>query len=129
MSNSRGRVIGYWVATAALLLPMGAGGVADIMMFDDVAKTFAHLGYPRYFGIMLGVAKLLGLAVLLAPGLRRAKEWAYAGIAIDLSAAAISHVAVDGLTKDVVPPVVFLAVVVTSWFLRPENRRLEGPLL
>ena len=103
---------------------MGAGGVADIVGPEEVAKTFVHLGYPAYFAVMLGVAKLLGLAVVLAPKLPRAKEWAYAGMAIDLVAALVSHVAVDGVTTDSIPPVVFLAVVLASWHFRPASRRL-----
>ena len=124
MLDQRKQAILYWIATALLIVPMGAGGVGDIMQPEMIAKTFAHLGYPEYFAVMLGIGKILGIAVVLAPGLPRAKEWAYAGMTIDLVAALVSHVAVDGVTKDAVPPVVFLAVVFVSWALRPASRKL-----
>ena len=47
--------------------------------------------------IELSWAKLVGVVLLLAPVPARLKEWAYAGIAIDLGSALIAHVAVgDG---------------------------------
>jgi hypothetical protein len=62
-----------------------------------VAEAFAHLGVPAYFRVELSVAKLLGIAVLLAPAPARLKGWAYAGFAIDLGSAIIAHLAVgDG---------------------------------
>jgi hypothetical protein len=49
-----------------------------------VVKAFAHLGYPAYFAYLLGVAKVLGVCVLLPRGMATIKEWAYAGIGITL---------------------------------------------
>jgi DoxX-like family len=85
-----------------------------------------HLGYPLYFATLLGVWKLLGAIVITAPGLPRVKEWAYAGFCFDLTAAAMSHAAVGDATGDIVAPLVFLALVVASWALRPESRRLPA---
>ncbi len=118
------RTIGYWIATTVLIAPMGAGGVADIVQPESVAKSLVHLGYPLYFGVILGIFKLLGMAVLLAPRLPRIKEWAYAGMGIDLIAAFASHAVVDGVAKDLGPPALFLVVLAASWHLRPSGRRL-----
>lgn len=96
----------------------------DIVQPPDVVTLFTHLGYPLYFGVMLGVFKLVGMGVLLAPKLGLFKEWAYAGMGIDLVSAFVSHVAVDGFTGDVVLPLVFAAILVASWWLRPASRRL-----
>jgi hypothetical protein len=58
---------------------------------------FTHLGYPAYFRVELSWAKLLGVALLLAPVSSRLKEWAYAGFAITLGSALIAHFAMgDG---------------------------------
>lgn len=129
MLSPRAATIAYWIFTLLLVFPMGLGGIADIAQPAQVAEIFEHLGYPAYFGVMLGVGKILGMSVLLAPALPRAKEWAYAGMAIDLVAAMVSHVAVDGVTGDAVLPVVFLGALAASWALRPDSRRLPGPLL
>jgi hypothetical protein len=53
-----------------------------------------RLGYPSYFLPFIGVAKLLGVAALLAPGLPTLKEWAYAGFVFDMVGAMYSHICV-----------------------------------
>jgi hypothetical protein len=73
---------------------------------------------------VLGGWKLLGAAALLAPRLALLKEWAYAGIAFDLSGAAFSHAAIGHPAAKVAVPAVLLAIAACSWGLRPESRRL-----
>src|SRR3954467_13710722 len=80
--------LGYWITTALVALAFASGGVFDILKPPPVAATMAHLGYPVYVAVILGGWKLLGTAALLAPGLPRLKEWAYAGILFDLTGAA-----------------------------------------
>lgn len=121
------RRIGYWLTTGLVGLAMGVGGTFDILLPPEVAEQVAHLGYPNFFYPLLGVGKIAGAAVVLAPGLARLKEWAYAGIAIDLVAAAYTHVMVGDGASDILPPVVLLAVALTSWALRPDSRKLLGP--
>ncbi len=85
--------IGFWVATALFCLQMAFTAYAQLTL-PQVAEAFAHLGFPPYFRIELSVAKLIGIALLLAPVPTRLKEWAYAGFAIDIGSAVIAHVAV-----------------------------------
>jgi hypothetical protein len=67
------------------------------LTLPQVADAFTHLGFPDYFRIELSWAKLLGVALLLAPVRPRLKEWVYAGFAFDLSSALIAHLTVgDG---------------------------------
>ena len=63
----------------------------------------------------------------MAPGLPRLKEWAYAGFFFELTAAAASRAFVGDGAADIVAPLVFLALVVASWALRPASRTLAGP--
>ncbi len=86
-----------------------------------------HLGYPVYFTTILGVWKVLGGIVVLAPRLARLKEWAYAGMLFDLTGATASHAAVGDPVAKIVTPLVILGIVMASWSLRPESRRLPGP--
>ncbi len=73
--------------------------------------------------------KLGGAVVVLAPGLKRLKEWAYAGIVIDLVSAVASH-AVNGDTVDQsLPPLVLTVIALGSYLLRPDNRKLAGPVV
>ena len=96
MPRSRGIVIGYWTATALFCLQIGFTAYAQLSL-PQVSQAFAHLGFPDYFRVELALAKLLGVAVLLAPVSARLKEWAYAGFVITLVSALIAHFAIgDG---------------------------------
>ena len=90
------RAIVYWLVTALFCLQMSFTAYAQLRL-PQVAEAFAHLGFPDYFRVELSLAKLVGVALLVAPAPARLKEWAYAGFAIDLGSAIIAHVAVgDG---------------------------------
>ena len=96
MTRSKGIVVGFWIATALFCLQIGFTAYAQLRL-PQVAAAFAHLGFPDYFRVENSWAKLIGIAVLLAPVPRRLKEWAYAGFAIDLGSALIAHFAMgDG---------------------------------
>ena len=94
--TAKSRNVGYWAVTAVLCLQMGFTAYAQLRL-PQVAEAFTHLGFPAYFRIELGCAKLLGVALLLLPVPARVKEWVYAGFAITLVSALIAHFAVgDG---------------------------------
>jgi uncharacterized membrane protein YphA (DoxX/SURF4 family) len=116
----------YWATTGLAALAFAFGGLADVMLAPDVRDGFARLGYPMYFAILLGTWKLLGAAALLAPGLPRLKEWAYAGMFFDLTGAAASHVAVGDSAPNVLTPLLVLVIVAASWRLRPASRTLAS---
>ncbi len=105
---------------------MAMGGAMDVMGGPDIAEAMKHLGYPMYFTMLLGVWKLLSVPALLAPGLARLKEWAYAGVAFDLTAAAVSHAAVGDELPKIIIPIVLLGIAAASWALRPDSRKLQG---
>ncbi len=90
------RTIAYWMVTALFCLQMSFTAYAELRL-PQVAEAFTHLGFPAYFRVELSWAKLLGVALMLAPVPDRVKEWVYAGFAIDLASALIAHFAVgDG---------------------------------
>ena len=96
MPRSRGIAIGYWILTALFCLQMTFTAYAQLRL-PQVAEAFTHLGFPGYFRVELSLAKLAGVALLLAPVPARVKEWAYAGFAIDIGSALIAHLSVgDG---------------------------------
>ena len=95
-TTSKAITIIYWIVTAIFCLQMGFTAYAQLRL-PQVAEAFTHLGFPAYFRVELSWAKLLGVALLLAPVPARLKEWAYAGFAITLASALIAHFAVgDG---------------------------------
>jgi hypothetical protein len=88
--------IGYWIVTGLFCLQMTFTAYAQLRL-PQVSAAFTHLGFPAYFRVELSCAKLLGVALLIAPVSARLKEWVYAGFAIDLASATIAHLAVgDG---------------------------------
>jgi VIT1/CCC1 family predicted Fe2+/Mn2+ transporter len=116
------RKISYWVSTGivvALTLP----SVMYLTGSPQVVEGFNHLGYPQHLRIILGIAKLTGAIILIVPGLRVPKEWAYAGFAFAWVIAFIAHwLAGDGLSS--FTPLVLLALLIVSYLTRPPSRRL-----
>jgi hypothetical protein len=90
MRRSKKMVLAFWIFTALFCLQIGFTAYAQLRL-PQVAAMFTHLGFPAYFRVELSWAKLLGVAVLLAPVPARLKEWAHAGFAITLASALIAH--------------------------------------
>ena len=125
-TESRQRVVGYWIATGLIAVAMLSGGVGDLVRPPPVLEGMTHLGYPPYFMLILGAWKVIGGGVILAPRLPRVKEWAYAGILFDLTGATASHFAVGDDVRHIVTPLVLAGIAMASWALRPDSRRLAG---
>ena len=122
--QSQGARIGYWVLTGFVVLTQSVAAVFELSFAEGVVQSFMELGYPLYLLYIIGTAKIAGSIVLAAPGLPRLKEWAYAGFVIDFSGAFFSHLLNgDGIEK-LASPLVFLAIVLGSYKLRPASRRL-----
>lgn len=119
----------YWVATIAMVAGVAGTGLLDLAGTAGMAQHVTALGYPSYLQHLLGVAKLLGGAAILLPRLRRLKEWAYAGMTFDLVGASYSHLAHRDAAAELVLPVVMLALLVVSYALRPDSRRLPDALV
>jgi DoxX-like family len=126
--SGRVRIIAYWASTFVVVFELVAGSVWNFWQIEWVRVQLDHLGYPAYFTYILGVPLIAGAAAIIAPGLPRLKEWAYAGSFFHFSAAVASHL----LAGDLRPvgtwltPLVFLMFVVLSWALRPGDRRLPS---
>ena len=116
----------YCFSTGLLALDFLVGGAFQIARAPQAVEGFAHLGYPAYFVPFLGVWKILGALALLVPGLPRLKEWAYAGIFFDVSAAVVSVIAVgDGFAVALLP-FAFVLLTLGSWASRPASRTLHA---
>jgi hypothetical protein len=86
----------FWTITTIFCLQIAFTAYAQLSL-PQVAEAFTRLGFPDYFRVELAWAKILGVAVLLAPSPARLKEWAYAGFGFTLASALIAHFAVgDG---------------------------------
>ena len=117
------KLVAYWIATSFLALIFAISGLMAIIHDPRMMVALAHLGYPRYFANLLGTGKLIGVLVLLVPGIPRLKEWAYVGCGITVLSGTYSHLlSGDGLAA--LDPLVTFAALVISYQLRPASRRL-----
>jgi uncharacterized membrane protein YphA (DoxX/SURF4 family) len=114
----------YWTVTVVVVGECLIGGAMDLLRLPPFYPVLLALGYPGYLATILGVAKILAGIVVAAPGLRRLKEWAYAGIVINMVGAVASHLAAHHGMSDIVVPGMFAVLAVASWALRPPARRL-----
>jgi len=112
----------YWIATGLVTVVMAISGAMAITHNAAMMRAMAHLAYPPYFSNLLGVGKLTGLIVLLAPGMPRLKEWAYVAFGITVLSGAYSHFSVGDGWEALEPLVTFAALVISYW-TRPEERR------
>jgi uncharacterized membrane protein len=118
--NSRNNVserLLYWIPTGLVALFTLLGGVGSVMRGDSTLAMLHHLGYPEYFAVLLGIAKILGAIALVAPVSRTLREWAYAGLTFDVIAAIVSIGAVGDPIGHVAFPVVFLGLVQLSFWV------------
>jgi uncharacterized membrane protein YphA (DoxX/SURF4 family) len=120
--NTRSAI--YWTTTILTAFVFLSGGAAYLLRAEEPLQGMAALGYPAYFVTILGIWKVLGGIAILAPGLARLKEWAYAGMTFDLTGASISHAAVHDPAWHVIVPLAILAIAAASWALRPPGRTL-----
>jgi len=104
----------YWGSTLLIATFMLFSGVMYFVA-DAPAATFERLGFPDYFRIQLGIAKLVGGVALLAPLPRWLKEWTYAGFSIDFGSALIAHIVVGDSVATMIMPVVGFFLLMVSY--------------
>ena len=115
------RNIGYWGATGLVAIAALLGGFSYVTNSPEAVENFRNVGYPQQLRVLLGIAKLAGASVLLAPRLPKLKEWAYAGFTFTWIAATVAHyLAADGKS---LMPIALLGVLAVSYMMRPANRR------
>ncbi len=111
------RVI-YWIVTvifgAAMLLSSYMYLSKNPMMMDTFRKI---LGYPTYFVMLLGIAKLLGVIGILQQKWRILQEWAYAGFTFTFIGAIWSHYSTG---TSFLFPLIALVLLWISYSLRPK---------
>jgi uncharacterized membrane protein YphA (DoxX/SURF4 family) len=117
------RIATYWITTLVLATECLVGGVMGGLQLPPFRDTAVALGYPAYFMSILGVWYVGAGLILLAPRLPRLKEWAYAGLVINYTGAAASHIWNGDSTGKLLGPMVFLGLTIASWALRPPERR------
>src|SRR5215468_8886286 len=124
---TKAKTIAYWVTTGILVFCM-TGGIFELLGLKTTIEGIARLGYPSYIIPALGLGKVLAILAILWPGLPRLKEWAYAGIFLNMMGAIVSHVALNDPAWILVVTVTIAAITLASWALRPQSCRLGDRL-
>ena len=120
------RMLVYWLTTGLFCAVLGFSGFAHFSHLEPMVEAMTRLGYPLYFMTILGSAKLLGVAALLAPGRPLLKEWAYAGFAFNMLGATASHASTGDPLSETIRPAAVLVLGAASYLLRPAARRLPS---
>jgi len=122
------RLIAFWATTAIFCAVVGFSGVSHFTHASSMVEAMIGLGYPLYFMTIIGLAKMAGVVAVLAPGLPRLKEWAYAGITFNLAGASASHAFSGDGFDHAVRPAGILVLCLASYLLRPVSRRVASAM-
>ena len=117
--NSKTQKVIYWTGASFMSLWFGTSGFCELTHNPLVWDITVKLGYPPHFIYILGVAKLLGVIVLLTPNrLLRLKKWVFAGIFFDILFAFFSKIVVLGFPATIDAIVAFSVISVTYIMFR-----------
>src|SRR5579859_946345 len=117
--NTKTLKVIYWTGTVLTSLWFGASSLGELTKNAFVWDITLRLGYPPHFIYILGIAKLLGVAVLLTPNkLLRLKEWVFAGLFFDIIFAFLSKLAVLNFAAGIDAIVASIMVGVTYAMFR-----------
>ena len=84
-----------------------------------MVQGYQHIGFPDWFRVELGIAKLLGALALAIPAVpARVKEWAYACFFVNFFSAILAHYFVGDALGNQIAPFVLLLILVTSYITR-----------
>jgi hypothetical protein len=120
-NQSKSLKIAYWITTAIVSIVFFVTGIGNLVPFEHIAKDMVHLGYPFYFLKILGTWKILAALTIILPRMSRIKEWAYAGMILDLTGAAFSRFTMGDGFKMVIIPIAIAIIVTVSYVLRMRN--------
>lgn len=110
----------YWATTGLVSLGFIASSMMYLTQNPELMNSFSQLGFPAYFVMLLGIAKLTGALALINPWSAKLKEWAYAGFTFTLIGATWVHIATG---TPFIAPLAFLILVGFSYFF---NQRIKS---
>ncbi|MFC4209763.1 DoxX family protein [Pedobacter lithocola] len=103
-----------YYATTGIISAMMLFIAFETLTKPEVKISMAHLGFPDYFRIELGIAKIIGAVLIWLP-VRLLRDTAYIGFAIMFFSASLSHAAVSDPLGKVITGVIFLAILIVSF--------------
>lgn len=122
-NSSKSGKTAFWITTTVIAIAYFVTGLGNILPFTHIANDMAHLGYPTYFLKIIGTWKILAAIVVVIPKIPRIKEWAYAGMMLDLTGASLSRVAMGDELPQIIIPLGFATLVTVNYLLRHSLQR------
>lgn len=111
----------YWTCTllvGGMMLSTGYLYLSD----EGMKGAFERLGFPGYFRIELGIAKIVGSIVLVIPMLPMIlRQMAYFGFALTFISACIAHLSIGDGLEAIYRPLAFLCLLAISYYFRKET--------
>lgn len=115
----------YWVSTGIFAIVIAFAGFGLVIRIQPLHEAITKLDFPTYVMTIIGPALLLAAAVVVMPRVPLLKEWAYAGLAIDLLGATAAHAFAGDPLPSILAPAIVLSAGVVSYLTRPASRRLR----
>jgi hypothetical protein len=116
----------YWSATGIFSTFIFFTGIA-YFIDPQFIEIFEHLGFPDYFRIEIGIAKILGVIALTIPSISvRVKEFTYIGFSIMLISGGIAHYNSGDSAGKIINALVFFTLLVISYIFW-NRRRVKLP--
>lgn len=116
----------YRMGIILLSVWFGASGFLEITKNPLVWDPTIKMGYPPFFITALGIAKILGVVVLLIPNkLNWLKEWVFAAFFLDIIFAVISVYSFAGISGIIKPVIAFILILITYIMFRKINPALR----
>jgi uncharacterized BrkB/YihY/UPF0761 family membrane protein len=110
--------IAYWITTGLISAMMLMSGIMYFVA-PEVKEGMAHFGFPDFFRIELGAAKIIAAIALILPMVpARVKEWAYAGLGIVLISALFTHFQVGDSADKFGGPIFAFILLAASYITR-----------
>lgn len=118
----------YWATTGIISLMMLFAAFSYFTDENVKNAMGTHLGFPDYFRVELGIAKVLGALALILPMVpTRLKEFAYFGFALTFVSAFYAHLSSGDPLAASVGPIVFLGVLAVSYVYFQKRTSLAQP--
>ena len=121
---NKGWKITYYVSTTILVLSMLWGGYLDASQNELAVAGITSLGYPAYFAVIIGVAKILGVMGILQNKVRFLRSFAYAGFTFDTLGAVVSTLLAGMAFMYAVPALISLVIVIVSFMAARKTGRV-----
>jgi len=114
------------VLTILLALAMAGDGFGGVTKQQAGIVVLQRLGYPIYFMVIVGTAKLLGVIAILQNRYHAIKEWAYAGFSFTFFGAIASRAFAGDAIGEFIPPIVMLVFLFVTYYFWKKLNQLKS---